>query len=82
MIRNARQPFRASVLARVPLRELSLDAAIERLDAVRWLHRSTHHAWRILHNLDRALRPEPEAQVEHPTRAEIEREERDGPELG
>ncbi len=74
-VRAERQPYRQQVLADVPGTEVTLDEAIQRLDAIRWLHRTAYHAWRIAHNLDAAREPEPVAVTEHPSRAEIEREE-------
>ncbi len=45
-----RRPFRAATIERVGA-DHHLEEAIARLDAVRWLHRSAYHAWRILHHL-------------------------------
>ena len=73
VIRAERQPYRQRILAGVPAREIALDQAIMRLDAIRWLHRTTYHAWRIALNLEQARQPALPATAEHPSRAEIER---------
>lgn len=67
-VRDERQPFRHRILATVPQREITLDEAILRLDAIRWLHRTTYHAWRIAHNLEEAQRPEAPAIEPQPER--------------
>ncbi len=49
-LRDARRSFRAETVERVGP-ELHLEDAIARLDAVRWLHRTAYHAWRIAYHL-------------------------------
>lgn len=67
-------PLRERLLVAAARRELKLDQAIERLDAARWLDRTTYHAWRIVLNLEGALEPAPIAEEHHPSHAEIERD--------
>lgn len=55
-VRQERQPFRKKTLEGVGAGQ-HLDAAIDKLDAVRWLHRTAYHAWRITHNLCLAEHP-------------------------
>ncbi|MCG8588070.1 MAG: Na/Pi symporter [Proteobacteria bacterium] len=50
-----RPAFRSAVFERSARGELTTPAALERLDAYRWLRRSAYHAWRIVHHLRRAL---------------------------
>ena len=54
-LRAERQPYRIETLEKVG-ENLHLDAALRRLDAVRWLHRTAYHAWRITHHLSGAER--------------------------
>jgi phosphate:Na+ symporter len=63
-----RQPYRRKTLEGVGS-EQHLDAAIAKLDAVRWLHRTAYHAWRIAHNLHTA---EESPGEEIPARAELD----------
>ena len=52
VLRAARRPYRERVVADVPNQDISLDEAILRLDAIRWLHRMVYHAWRIVLHLE------------------------------
>lgn len=70
-IRAERQPYRERVLATVPEPEVLLDQALVRLDAIRWLHRTAHHAWRISRNLGEAAVSQGPPATEHPARAEV-----------
>lgn len=56
-IRAERRDYRARVIAAVPEGTVTLDDALRRLDAIRWLHRMTYHAWRIGLHLDEASHP-------------------------
>jgi phosphate:Na+ symporter len=67
-LRHERQPYRRKTLEGVGS-EQHLDAAIAKLDAVRWLHRTAYHAWRIAHNLHTA---EESPGEEIPARAELD----------
>jgi phosphate:Na+ symporter len=67
-VRAERQPYRRRVLAVAPSGTLPLAEALQRLDAMRWLHRTTYHAWRIVLNLTTAGDA-------HRARAEIERDD-------
>ena len=49
-----RRPFRAATLARVGV-DVDLEAAIDRLDAMRGLYRTADHAWRITEHLPDVL---------------------------
>ena len=53
LLRRERERFRETTVAAAAARGLSPDAAIARLDAVRWLHRTAYHLWRIAHHLGR-----------------------------
>jgi phosphate:Na+ symporter len=62
--------YRMETLAAVG-ETLRLDAAVARLDAMRWLQRVAYHAWRITHHLHEAEHPEqPPAPASR--RAEVE----------
>ncbi|QDU65321.1 Na/Pi cotransporter family protein [Engelhardtia mirabilis] len=56
-IRAERHPYRERMLATIPDPEVEFDQVIRRLDALRWLHRTTYHAWRITHHLAAAEQP-------------------------
>lgn len=51
-IRTLRSPYREQTVADVG-NEIDLSQAIARLDAIRWLHRTSYHVWRIIHHLSR-----------------------------
>ena len=53
-VREDRRSYRTDVMAMVPDEKLPLEEALRRLDAVRWLHRTAYHAWRISLHLERA----------------------------
>jgi phosphate:Na+ symporter len=55
---EAREPMRRAILARVPIGKLTLEEAIQRLDALRWLGAITYDAWRVAHHLAAIRDPE------------------------
>jgi len=54
-LERGREPARLALLARSSAGELSTEAALVRLDALRDLRRIAYHLWRILHHLERTL---------------------------
>lgn len=54
-LRKERRPYRRKTLEAVGSSQY-LDAAIAKLDAVRWLHRTAYHAWRLADHLGTAER--------------------------
>ncbi|MGE0233659.1 MAG: Na/Pi cotransporter family protein [Flavobacteriaceae bacterium] len=50
LIRERRDPYREETIAAAGSGREGLDEIIGRLDAVRWLHRVSYHAWRIAHH--------------------------------
>ncbi|GAB5467581.1 MAG: hypothetical protein Kilf2KO_06110 [Rhodospirillales bacterium] len=51
LYRRQRHPFRARLLTAAVKGEIAAEAALDRLDAVRWLHRTAYHVWRIADRL-------------------------------
>ncbi len=49
---DGREGYRAEAVAQASRDEIGSAEALARLDAYRWLERSTHHAWRIAHHLE------------------------------
>jgi phosphate:Na+ symporter len=49
--RDERHAYRQSTLVQATRGFIDDDIALRRLDAIRWLHRSAYHVWRILHHL-------------------------------
>ncbi len=69
-----KKPYRREVLEHAAAGGLDSDAALARLDAMRWLERCSYHVWRIVHHLHRVqLEPAAEPVVEErPPHAEPE----------
>ena len=60
-LRSMRHTYRTGTLVEVSSGELPFGLASDRLDAVRWLHRTAYHAWRISVHLVSAASPPPTA---------------------
>lgn len=60
LLRREREGVRTRTVAAAAGHGLTPEAAIARLDAVRWLHRTVYHLWRIAHHLGRLREPAPE----------------------
>jgi phosphate:Na+ symporter len=69
-----REPLRRELLARVPVGQLTLEEALHRLDALRWLGAVTYDAWRVAHHLAAIRDPELRESPEQTLRAEGEAE--------
>jgi phosphate:Na+ symporter len=54
LLRAQREPVRARAIAALAAERVDADQAVARLDAIRWLHRVSYHAWRISEHLERA----------------------------
>lgn len=54
IFRSQRRRYRDRMVRVAAQRQISAYTALQRLDGVRWLHRTTYHVWRILHHLRRA----------------------------
>tara|TARA_R110002012_G_scaffold141637_3_gene299425 strand:- start:386 stop:2011 length:1626 start_codon:yes stop_codon:yes gene_type:complete len=50
-LRDERHRIREAATLNAAAGLLSVDDTINRLDSIRWLHRSTYHVWRIAHHL-------------------------------
>jgi len=50
-LRNDQHTYRAKIIQEATLGELPYEDLTAQLDAVRWLHRSVYHAWRIMHHM-------------------------------
>lgn len=53
ILRAQRHTYRGRVLLLNSRAELDEEATLQRLDAIRWLHRVVYHLWRIQHHLAR-----------------------------
>lgn len=53
ILRGQRRIYRERLLMQASTGRLDDEAALQRLDAVRWLHRVAYHLWRIQHHLTR-----------------------------
>lgn len=53
LLRNQSRSFRRHTVEGTALHKLPARAALQRMDAIRWLHRVAYHLWRILHHLHR-----------------------------
>jgi len=51
-LRNERHAYRQQTLMEASKGDIDTQTALERLDAMRWLHRVAYHVWRILHHLE------------------------------
>ncbi|MCB1475378.1 MAG: Na/Pi cotransporter family protein [Rhodobiaceae bacterium] len=56
-ISQHQDPYREQAIAAAGSSRQSLSDIVGRLDAVRWLHRVSYHAWRIAHHM-RAMNPD------------------------
>ena len=57
-LRERRSAYREKMIAMAPDGETDIDAIMQRLDGMRWLHRVAYHLWRIIHHLRQALNAE------------------------
>ena len=65
-----REPYRRRMLRAVAAGALTLEDAIRRLDAFRWLDRTTYNAWRIAHHLEGGDSPDAPNSPETPESVE------------
>jgi phosphate:Na+ symporter len=49
-LRESRRSYRSDTIERASRDEIATDDAMDRLDAMRWLHRVAYHIWRITHH--------------------------------
>lgn len=61
-----RAAYRHEVMARALAGGLPADDALARMDAWRWLERTTHHAWRAVHHLARLQAETPPPELPEP----------------
>lgn len=59
LFRSQRRRYRDQMVQVAARHEISTDVALQRLDSMRWLHRTAYHLWRILHHLCRAETEKP-----------------------
>lgn len=59
MFRLQRRRYRDRMVQVAARQEIGTDTALQRLDSMRWLHRTAYHLWRILHHLHRAESEKP-----------------------
>jgi len=53
LLRTERERYRERTIMLASTSRMADEAALDRLDAVRWLHRVSYHLWRIEHHLNR-----------------------------
>jgi len=70
ILRQERHSYRETTIMSATRGEIEADTALDRLDSIRWLHRTTYHLWRICHHLGRAEQENPEPSEQ--TEAELE----------
>lgn len=61
--REERHVYRQRTLMSAAHGNIDSDVALDRLDAVRWLHRVAYHVWRILYHLQTACADQPPADL-------------------
>lgn len=54
MLRRQRRSYRARMVTAAALQEIGGEPTLQRLDAMRWLHRVAYHVWRIVYHLRRS----------------------------
>lgn len=75
VLRRQRRSYRARTVAAASRHEIGADAALQRLDGVRWLHRVAYHIWRILHHLHRGEQQTPTPPDATEDRADLDEED-------
>ncbi|MEQ8507565.1 MAG: Na/Pi symporter [Rhodospirillaceae bacterium] len=55
LLRTQRRSYRHTLITRASRGEIEPDQVADRLDSIRWLHRSAYHVWRAVHHLRQAV---------------------------
>ena len=74
LLREQRRPFRNRTVMGAARQRIGADAALRRLDSIRWLHRVAYHLWRIVHHLRRAEQAAPQQPPRDEAAIEVEDE--------
>lgn len=72
LYRDQRHSFRARTADAASQHLIDTEAAFDRLDSIRWLHRSAYHVWRILEHLGAVAPDQPRPPPAEPPAAEFE----------